>query len=174
LSLNSFSGEIPRSLANLSCLIYLDLHSNEFTGAIALELGSLSHLIYLDISDNYLTGVVPDELCDLMDLNFFNLSDNLLEGAIPEGGECSNFTASSFVRNKGVCGNLIGHNCNLSPKQQPHLLRTGVIIGITIGSTLFVLYLIFALVKWKMLKQEASPKVDEKRKLNPAIEPKVD
>ena len=110
LSLNSFSGEIPRSLANISCLTYLDLHSNEFTSAISPELGSLSHLIYLDISDNYLIGVVPDELCDLMDLNFFNLPDNLLEGAIPKGGGCSNFTASSFVRNKGLCGNLIGHN----------------------------------------------------------------
>ena len=72
-----------------------------------------------------------------------------------------------------LSGNLIGHNCNLSPKQQPHLLRAGVIIGITIGSTLFVLDLIFALVKSKMLKQEAFPKVDEKRKLNPAIEPNL-
>ena len=34
-----------------------------------------------------------------------------------------------------------------------------------------MLGLIFALVKWKMLKQEDFPKVDEKRKLNPAIEP---
>lgn len=65
----------------------------------------------------------------------------------------------------------MGKKCKLSPRQQPHLLSTGVIVGITIGSTLFVLGLIFALVKWKMLRQEVFPKVYEKRKLNPAIEP---
>ncbi|XP_022637034.1 probable leucine-rich repeat receptor-like protein kinase At1g35710 [Vigna radiata var. radiata] len=74
---------IPEFLASLKNLKYLDLSSSQFEGKIPTQLGSLSHLKYLNLADNYLEGAIPYQFGNLSQLQHLELSDNLLEGNIP-------------------------------------------------------------------------------------------
>nr|XP_043619151.1 receptor kinase-like protein Xa21 [Erigeron canadensis] len=56
------------------------------------------------MSQNNLSGEIPKSLEALMHLTYLNLSFNSLQGEIPSGGNFSNFSASSFMHNKDLCG----------------------------------------------------------------------
>ncbi|KAI6703551.1 hypothetical protein NL676_012687 [Syzygium grande] len=81
---NRLSGEIPKTLANITSLTYLCLEANQFSGNVPPELGSLINLQTLILSSNQLTGNLPTSFAGLMNLTDFRISDNNFSGRIPE------------------------------------------------------------------------------------------
>jgi LRR receptor-like serine/threonine-protein kinase FLS2 len=105
LSQNQITGNIPNIIGAFESLNYLDLSTNAFQGDISPSFGNLKGLEMLDLSNNNLSGVIPKSLEALPNLKYFNLSFNELAGEIPSTGPFANFTAQSFLGNRGLCGN---------------------------------------------------------------------
>ncbi|XP_059441562.1 LRR receptor-like serine/threonine-protein kinase FEI 1 [Corylus avellana] len=108
---NNFYGAIPSELGNCTDLQGIYLQGNYLSGSIPGELGNLSELENLDISSNSLSGYIPRSLGKLDKLVNFNVSTNFLMGPIPSDGVLINFTESSFVGNRGLCGKQINTAC---------------------------------------------------------------
>ena len=91
-STNRFTGTIPKELANLTKLRYLNLgnyytiqpgEGNVLTGGIPPEFGRLTNLAEVDLSLNPIGGEIPKELGQLTNLTFLELDDCHMRGAIP-------------------------------------------------------------------------------------------
>ncbi|KAF2285799.1 hypothetical protein GH714_007850 [Hevea brasiliensis] len=112
LSNNSFHGNIPSHIGNLSKLKILDFSVNEISGSIPQEIGMLNSLTYIDLSDNFLTGnltnlwalyldsnqlsgSIPQEIGMLRSLTELALSHNNLTGPIPTS--VGNLTTLSYL-----------------------------------------------------------------------------
>lgn len=108
---NNFYGAIPSELGNCTHLQGIYLQGNYLSGSIPGELGNISELENLDISSNSLSGYIPQSLGKLDKLVNFNVSTNFLMGPIPSDGVLINFTESSFVGNRGLCGKQINMAC---------------------------------------------------------------
>ncbi|KAK6251648.1 hypothetical protein SCA6_005653 [Theobroma cacao] len=108
---NNFYGAIPSELGNCSELQGIYLQGNYLSGLIPSELGNLTSLQNLDISSNSLSGSIPPSLGKLDKLVTFNVSNNFLVGPIPSQGVFSNYTLSSFVGNRDLCGKQINVAC---------------------------------------------------------------
>ncbi|XP_050231041.1 LRR receptor-like serine/threonine-protein kinase FEI 1 [Mercurialis annua] len=108
---NNFYGTIPSELGNCTDLQGIYLQGNYLSGQIPSELGNLSELQYLDISSNSLSGSIPPALGKLNKLITFNVSNNFLVGPIPSDGMLINLPESSFIGNRGLCGNQINMAC---------------------------------------------------------------
>ncbi|OMO91350.1 hypothetical protein CCACVL1_07139 [Corchorus capsularis] len=108
---NNFYGAIPSELGNCTELQGLYLQGNYLSGLIPSELGNLSSLQNLDISSNSLSGSIPPSLGKLDKLITFNVSNNFLVGPIPSQGVFSNYTLSSFIGNRDLCGKQINVAC---------------------------------------------------------------
>ncbi|KAK6917730.1 Serine-threonine/tyrosine-protein kinase, catalytic domain [Dillenia turbinata] len=80
---NRLSGEIPKVLADITTLTYLQLEANQFSGHVPPELGKLINLSTLILSSNQLIGELPPTLVDLTNLTDFRINDNNFSGAIP-------------------------------------------------------------------------------------------
>ncbi|KAF8035103.1 hypothetical protein BT93_C1207 [Corymbia citriodora subsp. variegata] len=83
MSLNNLRGVIPRELASLQSLLYLNLNNNWITGDIPNEVGLLSKLEHLDLASNNLSGSIPVQLIQCTNLLRLNLSKNKIKGSIP-------------------------------------------------------------------------------------------
>ncbi|XP_057736833.1 LRR receptor-like serine/threonine-protein kinase FEI 1 [Arachis stenosperma] len=116
---NNFYGTIPSELGNCTELQGLYLQENYLSGMIPGEIGNLSQLQSLDISSNSLSGNIPALLGKLYNIKNFNLSSNFLSGPIPSDGVLANFTGSSFIGNRGLCGMQIDVTCPGSNPQSP-------------------------------------------------------
>ncbi|MEM0578788.1 leucine-rich repeat domain-containing protein, partial [Flavobacterium polysaccharolyticum] len=83
-TLNSFIGEIPSSIGNLTKLetLYLGFNYN-INGNIPASLGNLTSLNELWLQRNSLNGIIPSSLGSLLNLKKMYLFGNALEGAIP-------------------------------------------------------------------------------------------
>ncbi|XP_072052344.1 LRR receptor-like serine/threonine-protein kinase FEI 1 isoform X4 [Arachis hypogaea] len=101
---NNFYGTIPSELGNCTELQGIFLQGNYLSGVIPSEIGNLSQLQNLDISSNSLSGNIPASLGS-------NVSTNFLVGPIPADGVLANFTGSSFVGNRGLCGVQLNSTC---------------------------------------------------------------
>nr|CAB3476256.1 unnamed protein product [Digitaria exilis] len=63
---NSFSGELPSSIANLSTTLQtLYLGDNNISGPIPSNIGNLIGLIALEMANSFLSGAIPDSIEDL-------------------------------------------------------------------------------------------------------------
>ncbi|TYJ13274.1 hypothetical protein E1A91_A10G041200v1 [Gossypium mustelinum] len=82
-SINRFSGQIPRSIGNLTGLKELYLGDNELKGGIPWEVGNILNLEVLDIGEMGLTGLVPPVLFNISTLKTINLPNNSLSGSLP-------------------------------------------------------------------------------------------
>ncbi|KAJ4831653.1 hypothetical protein Tsubulata_043674 [Turnera subulata] len=104
LSGNHLFDDIPSSLGKLESLQFLSLSNNKFQGAIPESFGNMKDLTVLDLSHNNLSGKIPKSLEELESLRDLNVSFNELEGEIPSSGSFTNFTGTSYMGNKALCG----------------------------------------------------------------------
>ncbi|WCJ38707.1 disease resistance family protein / LRR family protein [Euphorbia peplus] len=81
---NSLSGELPATLQNCGSLNTLDLGKNELTGQIPSWISSsFSSLSILILGGNKFHGKISKEICQLKSLQILDLSHNSLSGDIP-------------------------------------------------------------------------------------------
>ncbi|KAF5941831.1 hypothetical protein HYC85_019473 [Camellia sinensis] len=108
LSGNKLVGTIPYDIWRfLPYVVSLDLSANSFSGEIPPSIASLRYLNILILDDNRLTGQIPHELGLLLRIKSFSVANNLLSGPVP--GPVPNFgstsvTAESYANNKGLRG----------------------------------------------------------------------
>ncbi|XP_028086004.1 receptor like protein 22-like [Camellia sinensis] len=76
------SGTIPRSLTNLTRLIWLDLSYNNFEGPIPQLFSNFSQLQAIYFSNNQLTDPIPSCLFHLVNLIYLDLSSNNLSNTV--------------------------------------------------------------------------------------------
>ncbi|XP_022636467.1 LRR receptor-like serine/threonine-protein kinase GSO2 [Vigna radiata var. radiata] len=122
LSSNYFPDtRIPEFFGSLKNLIYLDLSSSRFHGKIPIQLGFLSHLKYLNLADNSLEGSIPYQLGNLSQLQHLYLSGNHLVGNIPpQLGKLSQLQHLDLSWN-GFHGNIPPQLGNLSQLHELYL-----------------------------------------------------
>ncbi|XP_022140166.1 LRR receptor-like serine/threonine-protein kinase EFR [Momordica charantia] len=151
LSKNKLSGEIPSSIGGLADLVNLSVSHNELQGSIPNSFGNLVGLKTLDLSSNNLTGVIPKSLEKLSRLEHFNVSFNQLEGEIPNGGPFSNFSAQSFISNRGLCAassRLQVPPCTTNTVQRSRK-KTNILVFILVPTLLTIFLLILVLLFFK-------------------------
>ncbi|KAK7357358.1 hypothetical protein VNO80_16643 [Phaseolus coccineus] len=169
LSDNCFTGNLPRSLGNLSCLTNLDLHGNMLTGDIPLDLGYLMQLEYFDVSGNKLSGRIPDKLCGLVNLIYLDVSRNRLEGPIPSNGICLNLPIVRVAGNRNLCGQMLGINCQDKSIGRSVLYNTWRLAAIAFTILLLTLSIAFVLHKW-ITRRQNNPEELKERKLNSYVD----
>jgi Leucine-rich repeat (LRR) protein len=80
---NSFQGQIPSWLSNLTSLTDLYLVNNNFSGNIPADLCKLSNLTRFDVMNNKLDGPVPPSLFNISSITILGLPMNQLTGSLP-------------------------------------------------------------------------------------------
>jgi len=81
---NSFTGQLPSSVANLSTnLESLYLGYNNISGSIPRDIGNLVSLSILEIEHTFMSGAIPDSIGRLVNLVQLGLDNNMLSGLIP-------------------------------------------------------------------------------------------
>ncbi|KAK6930639.1 Protein kinase domain [Dillenia turbinata] len=106
LSLNSFSGPVPKGIFRLHNLKDLRLYGNHFSGEIPSDVGFCPHLKRLDCGSNLFDGSVPESIRRLNSLTFLDFSNNLLSGEFPQWiGESISLEHLDFSSN-GLTGNF--------------------------------------------------------------------
>jgi Leucine-rich repeat (LRR) protein len=76
-------GPIPREVARLTQLEYINLHSNRLTGPIDV-FSNLTKLTYLKLNNNLLTGKIPAAYGNLTQLKLLSIGQNPLSGNLPD------------------------------------------------------------------------------------------
>ncbi|KAF2288204.1 hypothetical protein GH714_004979 [Hevea brasiliensis] len=120
LSGNDFSGLLPDNFTE-GVLI---LSQNELFGSLPRELAYLDRLQYLDLHDNNLTGEIPKNLGKLSELTVLDVSNNKFHGRIPNGPQMDRMNdPNSYVNNSGLCGMQIRIPCGKLPPEQTPIER---------------------------------------------------
>ncbi|KVI08275.1 Concanavalin A-like lectin/glucanase, subgroup [Cynara cardunculus var. scolymus] len=137
---NLFSGALDASISNLTALSIFDVHNNTINGDLP-SLSNLAALTYLDLSGNDFQGYFPCSICDIEGLSFVGLSGNRFSGQVPESCNTPN-------------------SCYPYPSQHSytaaHTLTHASVLGIALGTSfVFVVVLLIAFLRQRMLKQEA-------------------
>lgn len=141
---NLLKGSFPCSLGSLQNFNYLlNLSMNQFSGEIPRCIGKLAYLPTLDISSNSFSGTIPSEVNNMKALSFLNISHNQFSGQIPvvwanvlekhPGTYLGNPRLCSVSTKTGNCG---GHKKALS---------RGILAGIITGSLFLTACLIAAI-----------------------------
>jgi len=82
LSQNHFTGTIPEEFYNATSLEKIIIQGTNISGTLSAKIGHLRQLEKLDVSYNEITGPLPKELFDIPLLNI-QLQDNRITGALP-------------------------------------------------------------------------------------------
>ncbi|KAG5035219.1 hypothetical protein JHK87_010129 [Glycine soja] len=153
---NHLSGEFPATLTRLTRLTRLELSSNNFSGAIPFSLNNLTRLTGLFLENNSFSGNLPSITLKLVN---FTVSNNRLNGSIPNS--LSRFPGESFSGNNDLCGKPLQPCTPFFPapapspsiavppveqqQQKAKGLSISAIVGIVVGSALFILLLLLLL-----------------------------
>ncbi|KAG6435776.1 hypothetical protein SASPL_100651 [Salvia splendens] len=158
ISSNSFIGDIPHTVGDLSSLHLLNLSHNSFSGEIPSSIGNLKQLESLDLSANQLSGRIPQDLSSLNFLSFLNLSYNNLYGMIPKGRQFQTFETESYKGNSGLCGFPLNTICVAESPEANSLASLNereydwqwIISGLGYGVGLILVFVTVALCKkWR-------------------------
>ncbi|KDP39098.1 hypothetical protein JCGZ_00855 [Jatropha curcas] len=84
VSNNSFHGNIPSQIGNLSRVNILDFSLNQISGSIPKEIGMLGSLTYIDLSNNPFTGTIPTSITNLTNLPVLYIHETEISGYIPQ------------------------------------------------------------------------------------------
>lgn len=162
LGSNYLTGSIPPEIGHMRNLqIALNLSDNHLHGTLPAELGRLDKLVSLDLSSNQLSGNIPSDLKGMLSLIEVNFSNNEFTGPIPSFVPFQKSPNSSFVGNKGLCGDPLSSSCaNLNGSQLYHHKVSYRIVLVVIGSCLgiFVSVTIVVLLYMMREKQEKAAK----------------
>ncbi|BAT96367.1 hypothetical protein VIGAN_08329600 [Vigna angularis var. angularis] len=116
LGSNNLTGTIPSQIGHMHNLeIALNLSYNHLQGQLPPELGRLIKLGSLDISNNNLTGNIPDTFIGMVGLIVINMSNNQLSGKLPKCASFLHNPASSYLGNRGLCGEPLNITCEDIP-----------------------------------------------------------
>ncbi|KAF6987017.1 hypothetical protein CFC21_004690 [Triticum aestivum] len=142
---NSFNGSLPDVIGNLASLqIMLDVSNNNLSGALPQQLGKLGMLEFWNLSHNQFSSIILSSFASMVSLSTLDVSYNDLEGPIPTTRLLQNVSASWFLHNNGLCGNLSGlPTCYSTPVAGHHKRK---IIGLLLPIVLVVLFGIVAAV----------------------------
>ncbi|KAH7512479.1 hypothetical protein FEM48_Zijuj12G0095100 [Ziziphus jujuba var. spinosa] len=158
LGRNYLTGTIPPEIGHIKNLqIALNLSYNHLHGALPPELGKLDKLVSLDVSNNQLSGNIPSQLKGLLSLIDVDFSNNLFTGPIPTFVPFQKSPNSSFMGNKGLCGEPLNSLCGNSggPDHQSYHHRVSYrIILAVIGSGLAVFISVTVVVLLFMMREK--------------------
>ncbi|XP_077213928.1 leucine-rich repeat protein kinase family protein [Tasmannia lanceolata] len=154
---NYLTGTIPPEIGRIKNLqIALNLSFNHLHGSIPRELGKLDKLVSLDFSNNQLSGNFPLELKGMLSLIDVSFSNNLLTGQVPIFGPFQKSPSSSFLGNKGLCGEPLKTSCGSSfgsdHGANHHKVSYKVILAV-IGSGLTVFVSVTVVVLLFMMRE---------------------
>ncbi|XVF89229.1 hypothetical protein PTKIN_Ptkin19aG0113400 [Pterospermum kingtungense] len=83
ISRNNFSGHFPGGITGLGNLVVLDAFSNSFSGPLPVELSELEFLKVLNLAGSYFSGPIPSVYGSFKSLEFLHVAGNFLTGNIP-------------------------------------------------------------------------------------------
>ncbi|KAK5830166.1 Leucine-rich repeat receptor-like protein kinase TDR [Gossypium arboreum] len=83
ISRNNFSGHFPGGVTGLQSLVVLDAFSNSFSGPLPVELSKLEFLKVLNLAGSYFSGPIPSAYGFFKRLEFLHLAGNFISGNIP-------------------------------------------------------------------------------------------
>ncbi|KAK7831418.1 leucine-rich repeat receptor-like tyrosine-protein kinase pxc3 [Quercus suber] len=154
---NYLTGTIPPEIGHIKNLqIALNLSFNHLHGPLPIELGKLDKLVSLDVSNNRLSGNIPSALKGMLSLIEVNFSNNLLTGPIPNFVPFQKSPNSSFLRNKGLCGEPLSSACGTSSdsghENYHHKVSYKIILAV-IGSGLAVFLSVTVVVLLFMIRE---------------------
>ncbi|KAJ1408981.1 Tyrosine-protein kinase, active site [Sesbania bispinosa] len=155
---NQLEGPIPASIfasGKLEVLIALNLSFNHLHGPLPPELGKLDKLVSLDVSNNRLSGNIPAELKGMLSLIEVNFSNNQFGGPVPTFVPFQKSPSSSFLGNKGLCGEPLNSTCGDlydDHKSYHHRVSYRIILAV-IGSGLAVFMSVTVVVLLFMLRE---------------------
>ncbi|XAR69464.1 Receptor protein-tyrosine kinase [Bertholletia excelsa] len=158
---NYLTGSIPPDIGHIKNLqIALNLSFNHLHGTLPAELGRLDKLVSLDVSNNQLSGNIPTALKGMMSLIEVNFSNNMFTGPIPTFVPFQKSPSSSFLGNKGLCGEPLTScgNLNSSGHGNYHHKVSYKIILAVIGSGLAVFVSVTIVVLLFMIRERQEKK----------------
>ncbi|KAL4564112.1 hypothetical protein LXL04_028164 [Taraxacum kok-saghyz] len=89
MSHNSFSGELPIGIFNLTSLKTLDISRNNFSGGFPIGISGLRNLVVLDAFSNSFSGPLPPDVCKIGSVEVLNFAGSYFSGPIPGAyGSC--------------------------------------------------------------------------------------
>ncbi|KAM0981159.1 hypothetical protein ACFX13_014591 [Malus domestica] len=154
---NYFTGSIPPEIGHIKNLqIALNLSFNHLHGPIPADLGKLDKLVSLDVSNNQLSDVIPTALKGMLSLIEVNFSNNLFTGQIPTFVPFQKSPNTSFIGNKGLCGEPLSSLCanaNGGDRASYHHRVSYRIVLAVIGSGLAVFISVTIVVLLFMLRE---------------------
>ncbi|KAL0334304.1 UNVERIFIED_CONTAM: Leucine-rich repeat receptor-like tyrosine-protein kinase PXC3 [Sesamum angustifolium] len=154
---NFLTGSIPPEIGHIKNLqIALNLSSNHLRGHLPEELGRLDKLVSLDVSNNWLSGSIPSALRGMLSLIEVNFSNNHFTGPIPSFIPFQKSLNSSFLGNKGLCGEPLSISCagldDSSHDAYHHKVSYRIILAV-IGSGLAVFASVTVVVLLFMMRE---------------------
>jgi len=86
ISQNKLIGPIPKTIFDISSLVYVSLSHNAFTGTLPTEIGQLTNLEEFHLYGGSVTGQIPTEIGNIgASLKRLALSENEITGTLPAG-----------------------------------------------------------------------------------------
>ncbi|KAK7392897.1 hypothetical protein VNO78_21347 [Psophocarpus tetragonolobus] len=173
LSSNNLTGTIPSEIGYMYNLeITLNLSYNHLHGPLPQQLGRLIKLSSLDVSNNHLSGNIPSAFNRMSNLIDVNISNNQLSGPIPRFGPFLKSPVSSYLGNKGLCGELLNITCEDQHhyvELQEYQYSSGIsyedivsILPLFLAALLVLTVVVFMIRKWKeVLANDAVVEGDE-------------